>query len=87
MVIAPEADEDAIERFRRRRDLRLLLTGALPDPAAKGETFKSVAGGFLVQARDDARLTAADLKIVTQRAADRGRAAPTCCSPSRSPST
>ncbi len=67
VVIAPEADEDAIERFRRRRDLRLLVTGALPDPTAGGETFKSVAGGFLVQARDDARLTAADLKIVTKR--------------------
>jgi len=68
VVIAPEADEDAIARFRRRRDLRLLVTGALPDPLAKGETFKSVAGGFLAQARDDARLTAADLKIVTRRA-------------------
>jgi phosphoribosylaminoimidazolecarboxamide formyltransferase/IMP cyclohydrolase len=44
-----------------------LVTGALPDPRAAGETFKSVAGGFLVQARDDARLTAADLTIVTRR--------------------
>ncbi len=68
VVIAPEADDDAIEVFRRRRDLRLLLTGALPDPAAPGETFKSVAGGFLVQGRDDASLTEADLKIVTRRA-------------------
>jgi phosphoribosylaminoimidazolecarboxamide formyltransferase/IMP cyclohydrolase len=68
VVIAPEADEDAVEVFRRRRDLRLLLTGALPNPTAPGETFKSVAGGFLVQARDDSRLTAADLKIVTRRA-------------------
>jgi phosphoribosylaminoimidazolecarboxamide formyltransferase/IMP cyclohydrolase len=67
VVIAPEADEDAIERFRRRRDLRLLVTGALPDPLARGETFKSVAGGFLAQARDDARLSANDLKIVTKR--------------------
>jgi phosphoribosylaminoimidazolecarboxamide formyltransferase/IMP cyclohydrolase len=68
VVIAPEADDDAIALFKRRRDLRLLLTGALPDPAARGETFKSVAGGFLVQGRDDARITAADLKIVTKRA-------------------
>jgi phosphoribosylaminoimidazolecarboxamide formyltransferase/IMP cyclohydrolase len=68
VVIAPEADEDAIAVFRRRRDLRLLLTGALPDPVAAGETFKSVAGGFLVQARDGARITEADLKIVTRRA-------------------
>jgi phosphoribosylaminoimidazolecarboxamide formyltransferase/IMP cyclohydrolase len=67
VVIAPEADEDAIERFRRRRDLRLLVTGALPDPLAKGETFKSVAGGFLVQARDDARVGPNQLKIVTKR--------------------
>ena len=68
VVIAPEADEDAIAVFRRRKDLRLLITGALPDPAARGETFKSVAGGFLVQGRDDARLTPADLQIVTRRA-------------------
>jgi phosphoribosylaminoimidazolecarboxamide formyltransferase / IMP cyclohydrolase len=68
VVIAPEADEDAIEVFKRRKDVRLLVTGALPDPLAKGETFKSVAGGFLVQGRDNARLTAADLKIVTRRA-------------------
>ena len=67
VVIAPEADEDAVEVFRRRRDLRLLLTGALPDPTAPGETFKSVAGGFLVQGRDSARVTAADLKVVTRR--------------------
>jgi phosphoribosylaminoimidazolecarboxamide formyltransferase/IMP cyclohydrolase len=67
VVIAPEADDDAIEVFKRRKDVRLLLTGALPDPLAKGETFKSVAGGFLVQGRDDARLTAADLTIVTKR--------------------
>jgi phosphoribosylaminoimidazolecarboxamide formyltransferase/IMP cyclohydrolase len=67
VVIAPEADEDAVEVFRRRRDLRLLLTGALPDTTGPGETFKSVAGGFLVQGRDNAHITEADLKIVTKR--------------------
>jgi phosphoribosylaminoimidazolecarboxamide formyltransferase/IMP cyclohydrolase len=75
VVIAPEADEDAIAVFRRRKDLRLLLIGGLPDPAARGETFKSVAGGFLVQARDDARLTLQDLKIVTRRAPTPGELA------------
>jgi phosphoribosylaminoimidazolecarboxamide formyltransferase/IMP cyclohydrolase len=68
VVIAPDADDEAIAVFRRRRDLRLLLTGGLPDPTSAGETFRSVAGGFLVQARDSARITAADLKIVTRRA-------------------
>ncbi len=68
VVIAPDADEDAIALFAPRRNLRLLLTGALPDRSAAGETFRSVAGGFLAQGRDTARITAADLRIVTQRA-------------------
>jgi phosphoribosylaminoimidazolecarboxamide formyltransferase / IMP cyclohydrolase len=67
VVIAPDADEEAIALFAAKKNLRLLLTGALPDPTAPGQTFKSVAGGFLVQARDAARITAADLKIVTRR--------------------
>jgi phosphoribosylaminoimidazolecarboxamide formyltransferase/IMP cyclohydrolase len=67
VVIAPEADEDAIAVFKRRRDLRLLVTGELPDPLSEGRVFKSVAGGFVIQTRDDARLAAADLKIVTRR--------------------
>ncbi|HEY3887961.1 MAG TPA: bifunctional phosphoribosylaminoimidazolecarboxamide formyltransferase/IMP cyclohydrolase [Caulobacteraceae bacterium] len=66
VVVAPEADEDAIAVFARRKDLRLLLTSALPDPQSAGETFRSVAGGFLVQSRDAARITAADLNVVTK---------------------
>ncbi|HEY5288784.1 MAG TPA: bifunctional phosphoribosylaminoimidazolecarboxamide formyltransferase/IMP cyclohydrolase, partial [Caulobacteraceae bacterium] len=67
VVIAPDADEAAVALFARKKNLRLLLTGALPDPRAAGEVFKSVAGGFLVQARDCASLAAADLKVVTRR--------------------
>jgi len=67
VVIAPEADEDALAVFAAKKNLRLLLTGALPDPLGRGETFRSVSGGFLVQSRDDARVTAADLRIVTRR--------------------
>jgi phosphoribosylaminoimidazolecarboxamide formyltransferase/IMP cyclohydrolase len=86
VVVAPEADEDAVAVFAAKKNLRLLVTGALPDPYARGDTFRSVAGGFLLQSRDDARLTAADLKIVTRRRPPTRRCA-TCCSPSRSPST
>jgi phosphoribosylaminoimidazolecarboxamide formyltransferase/IMP cyclohydrolase len=68
VVIAPEADEDAVALFRKKKNVRLLTTGGLPDATAPGMTFKSVAGGFLVQGRDDARLTPADLKVVTKRA-------------------
>jgi phosphoribosylaminoimidazolecarboxamide formyltransferase / IMP cyclohydrolase len=67
VVIAPGADEEAIAVFAAKKNLRLLVTGGLPDPLADGETFRSVSGGFLVQARDRARITAADLKIVTRR--------------------
>ena len=68
VVIAPEADDDAVALFSKKKNVRLLVTGGLPDPLSAGETFKSVSGGFLVQSRDNARLTAADLKVVTERA-------------------
>lgn len=68
VVIAPQADEDAIALFRKKKNVRLLTTGGLPDPLAAGLNFKSVAGGFLVQTRDDARLSSADLTVVTKRA-------------------
>ena len=67
VVIAPDADEEAIAVFAAKKNLRLLLAGGLPDPMATGEVFRSVSGGFLVQDRDRARITAADLKIVTKR--------------------
>jgi len=68
VVIAPDADEEALAVFAARPNLRLLLTGALPDARAPGEVFRSVAGGFLIQSRDDSRIAASDLKIVTRRA-------------------
>ncbi len=67
VVVAPEADDEAIALFAKKKDLRLLLTGGLPDPRAPGNVFKQVAGGFLVQGRDDSHLSASDLRIVTKR--------------------
>ncbi|MBI1185844.1 MAG: bifunctional phosphoribosylaminoimidazolecarboxamide formyltransferase/IMP cyclohydrolase [Alphaproteobacteria bacterium] len=66
VVIAPDADEDAIAAFARKKNLRLLLTGGLPDPRAPGLAIRTLAGGFLVQGRDTGRITAGDLKIVTK---------------------
>jgi len=68
VIIAPGADDAARTILARRRNLRLLLTGAMPDPAAPGLTFRSVAGGFLTQGRDTGRITAAGVKVVTRRA-------------------
>lgn len=68
VIIAPDADEAALAVIARKQALRLLLTEAVPDPAASGLLFRSLAGGFLVQTRDAARVGRADLKVVTKRA-------------------
>ena len=68
VVIAPGADEAARAVFARKRNLRLLLTGALADPARPGLALKSIAGGYLLQSRDSGRVAADDLKVVTERA-------------------
>jgi phosphoribosylaminoimidazolecarboxamide formyltransferase/IMP cyclohydrolase len=68
VVIAPEADEAARAHFAAKKNLRLLTTGGLADPAARGLSWRQVAGGFLVQDRDNGRVTSADLKVVTKRA-------------------
>jgi len=67
VVIAPDATEEARAVFAGKKNLRLLTTGALPDPKAKGLAFKQVAGGFLVQDRDAGHVAPADLKVVTKR--------------------
>ncbi|MBF9032904.1 bifunctional phosphoribosylaminoimidazolecarboxamide formyltransferase/IMP cyclohydrolase [Rhodobacterales bacterium HKCCE2091] len=70
VVIAPDADDDAKAVFAKKKNLRLLTTGALPDPAAAGLMVKQVAGGMLVQDRDNGRITGDDLKVVTKRHPD-----------------
>ncbi|MDT9599600.1 bifunctional phosphoribosylaminoimidazolecarboxamide formyltransferase/IMP cyclohydrolase [Sphingosinicella rhizophila] len=68
VVIAPDADAEARQVFARKKNLRLLLTGDLPDPGRPGLSLKSIAGGYLVQSRDNGRLDRHALKVVTQRA-------------------
>jgi len=67
VIIAPDADADAQKILAARRNLRLLTAGGLPDPLAPTLTYRSVAGGFLVQTRDNGRVTKAELKVVTKR--------------------
>jgi len=68
VIIAPEADDEAIAIVAGKKNLRLLLAGGLPDPRAAGLMVKSVAGGFLAQARDNAVVDAMTLSVVTKRA-------------------
>lgn len=68
VVIAPDADAEARKILTAKKNLRLLVTGGMPDPAAPGLTVRTVAGGLLAQDRDAGRITADDLTIVTKRA-------------------
>ncbi|GAA4047894.1 bifunctional phosphoribosylaminoimidazolecarboxamide formyltransferase/IMP cyclohydrolase [Parerythrobacter jejuensis] len=68
VVVAPDADADAREAFAKKKNLRLLLTGDLPDPRRGGLAVKPITGGLLVQSRDNGAISESDLKIVTDRA-------------------
>jgi phosphoribosylaminoimidazolecarboxamide formyltransferase/IMP cyclohydrolase len=68
VVIAPDASEEAKAIFAAKKNLRLLTTGGLPEARAQGLTFRSLAGGFLVQSRDNAVVDDMNLKVVTKRA-------------------
>ncbi len=68
VVIAPDATPEALAILARRKDVRVLLAGTLPDPASTGMTLKSVSGGYLLQSRDNGHLNKTDLKVVTKRA-------------------
>jgi phosphoribosylaminoimidazolecarboxamide formyltransferase/IMP cyclohydrolase len=67
VVIAPTVDPQAAARLASRSGLRLLVTGATPDPTAPGLAFRSMAGGILVQERDRAALGPDRLQVVTRR--------------------
>jgi phosphoribosylaminoimidazolecarboxamide formyltransferase/IMP cyclohydrolase len=75
VIIAPAADEAAQAALARKKNLRLLLTGGTPDPAEPGAVFRSVGGGFLAQSRDAGRVSANELRTVTQRAPNRAELA------------
>ena len=68
VIIAPGADEDARRIIGSKKNLRLLITDGLPDAGTPGLTLRSVAGGMLVQSRDNGRIDLHDLKVVTRRA-------------------
>ncbi|WP_310451609.1 bifunctional phosphoribosylaminoimidazolecarboxamide formyltransferase/IMP cyclohydrolase [Sulfuritalea sp.] len=70
VIIAPEITAEARAVFAAKQNLRVLV---VPLPANAGRTagqldYKRVGGGLLVQSADDARITAAEIKVVTKRA-------------------
>ncbi|MQA66027.1 MAG: bifunctional phosphoribosylaminoimidazolecarboxamide formyltransferase/IMP cyclohydrolase [Alphaproteobacteria bacterium] len=67
VVIAPEIGEDAKAILAKKKNVRVLETGAMADATARGMTMRTLAGGFLLQTRDSGRIAESDLKIVTRR--------------------
>jgi phosphoribosylaminoimidazolecarboxamide formyltransferase/IMP cyclohydrolase len=68
VVAAPDADDAAKAVFAKKKNLRLLLTGDLPDPKRDGLMVKPITGGLLVQSRDNGFVPDSDFKVVTKRA-------------------
>ncbi len=68
VVVAPDADAAALAVFAAKKNLRLLLTGELPEPARPSFEVRAITGGWLVQTRDNGAVVEADLKLVTKRA-------------------
>lgn len=66
VVIAPDADDAAKAVFAKKKNLRLLLTGKMPDVSATARMVKPVAGGLLAQTKDTGHVSADDLKVVTK---------------------
>ena len=67
VVIAPSASDEARAIFASKKNLRLLVAGTLPDPEARGLVVRSLAGGLLLQSRDNAVVDTAALRVVTKR--------------------
>jgi phosphoribosylaminoimidazolecarboxamide formyltransferase / IMP cyclohydrolase len=67
VVIAPGATPEARAIFARKKNLRLLTTDGLPDPRAGGPVVRSIAGGLLVQSRDNSVVDDLTLTVVTKR--------------------
>jgi len=65
VVIAPEITAAARQALSGKENLRVLETGAMPDPAAPGMTVRALAGGYLFQSRDGRVLD--EMKVATKR--------------------
>jgi phosphoribosylaminoimidazolecarboxamide formyltransferase/IMP cyclohydrolase len=68
VIVAPSISTEALDVLVQKKNLRVLATDALPDPATPGFVVKTIAGGFLLQSRDTGRVTPESLKVVTKRA-------------------
>lgn len=79
VIVAPSFEKEALELLKTKPNVRLLETVGMPaspgerasrggpDPSAEEMTVRSIAGGFLVQSRDN-KVLDGELRTVTTRA-------------------
>ena len=67
VIVAPDVAADAADVLSEKRNVRVLDTGPW-EAATGGQELKKVSGGLLVQSSDLGRITADDLKVVTDLA-------------------
>lgn len=71
VIVAPDFDEEAVEIFRSKKNLRILQirTGVAEayESVPPCTNYRQISGGFLVQEKDTHQLSALDLKIVTEK--------------------
>jgi phosphoribosylaminoimidazolecarboxamide formyltransferase/IMP cyclohydrolase len=70
VIVAPDIDKDALEILAEKKNVRVLQTGNKAHADDAGFDFKKVSGGLLVQSKDKGVITAADLKVVTDKVPD-----------------
>jgi phosphoribosylaminoimidazolecarboxamide formyltransferase/IMP cyclohydrolase len=68
VIVAPFFDDGARAVLADKKNLRLLETGTLPDPGDSSLVIRSIAGGYLVQTRDNGRIDRNSVRVVTKRA-------------------
>ncbi len=69
VIIAPDYDDEALDIFKSKKNLRILRSD-IGGPAASDTSsleYKQISGGFLIQDADTHQLQAAELHIVTER--------------------
>lgn len=66
LIIAPSYEAKAFERLKARKNLRILEVGMLKEDSVKRD-IKKIAGGILIQTKDNYKLTEKDLNVVTSK--------------------
>ncbi len=74
VIVAPALADGAAEVLAAKKNVRVLVTGKRR-PARPAVELKKVSGGLLVQDRDDGRIEAEDLRVVTRREPSAGEIA------------